>query len=182
MKSSLAFLASGPSSTDWLALAGLVFSLQGTSTGGHIDALLPFPWGVESPLGGQEPSCTRTQVSPLSGGPLPWPSPTEKRMGGASRVLCRARSPPPQAEASAPLQGTFLGTPTPHPQPQSPIPDSLHKVMFTQVSEHIAVVAKDISRKELDAIFVAYLVNLHQDFLGAACQADLERKRQTGPG
>lgn len=49
--------------------------------------------------------------------------------------------------------------------------------MFTQVSKHVAMVAKDITGKEFDAIFVAQLVNLHKNFLGAACQTDLEREK-----
>lgn len=58
--------------------------------------------------------------------------------------------------------------------------NSLNKFMFTQVGKHVAVIAKDITSEKLDAVFLAYLVHLQEDFLRAACQADLEDKRHQG--
>lgn len=52
--------------------------------------------------------------------------------------------------------------------------------MFTQVGKHVAMIAKDITSEKLDAMFVADLVHLQEDFLGAACQADLEDERHQG--
>lgn len=49
--------------------------------------------------------------------------------------------------------------------------------MLSKIGKCVSVVAKNISRKELDAIFVTDLVNFNDDILGAASQTDLQEDR-----
>lgn len=49
--------------------------------------------------------------------------------------------------------------------------------MLSKIGKCVSVVAKNISRKELDAIFVTDLVNFNYDILGAASQTYLQEER-----
>lgn len=49
----------------------------------------------------------------------------------------------------------------------------LYKFVLSEIGKGVSVVAKHIACEELDAVFVADLVNLHDDVPGAARQADL---------
>ena len=50
--------------------------------------------------------------------------------------------------------------------------------MLSKIGKRVSMVAKNISRKELDAIFVTDLVNFHYDVPGAASQTYLQKKRK----
>lgn len=53
----------------------------------------------------------------------------------------------------------------------------LYKFMLSKIGKTVSVVAKNISCKELDAIFVTDLVNFNYDILGAASQTYLQEER-----
>lgn len=48
--------------------------------------------------------------------------------------------------------------------------------MLSEIGKRVSVVAKNISRKELDAIFVTDLVNFNYDIPGAASQTYLQKE------
>ena len=54
----------------------------------------------------------------------------------------------------------------------------LYKFMLSKIGKRVSMVAKNISCKELDAIFVTDLVNFHYDVPGAASQTYLQKKRK----
>ena len=49
--------------------------------------------------------------------------------------------------------------------------------MLSKIGKRVSMVAKNISRKELDAIFVTDLVNFHYDVPGAASQTYLQKRK-----
>lgn len=56
----------------------------------------------------------------------------------------------------------------------------LYKFMLSKIGKCVSVVAKNISCKELDAIFVTDLVNFNYDIPGAASQTYLQKKEMVG--
>ena len=50
--------------------------------------------------------------------------------------------------------------------------------MLSEIGKRVSVVAKNISCKELDAIFVTDLVNFNYDIPGAASQTYLQKERK----
>lgn len=53
----------------------------------------------------------------------------------------------------------------------------LYKFMLSKIGKCVSMVAKNISCKELDAIFVTDLVNFNYDIPGAASQTYLQKER-----
>lgn len=56
----------------------------------------------------------------------------------------------------------------------------LYEFMFSKIGKCVSMVAKNISCKKLDAIFVADLVNFDYDIPGTASQANLQKGRIGG--
>lgn len=53
----------------------------------------------------------------------------------------------------------------------------LYKFMLSKIGKCVSMVAKNISCKKLDAIFVTDLVNFNYDIPGAASQTYLQKER-----
>lgn len=56
------------------------------------------------------------------------------------------------------------------------MPNLLYKLMLSKIGKCVAMVAKNISSEEFDAVFVTDLVNFNYDIPGAACQAHLQKE------
>lgn len=53
----------------------------------------------------------------------------------------------------------------------------LYKLVLSEIGKRVSMVAKNISRKELDAVFMADLVDFNYHVPGAASQTYLQKER-----